>query len=81
MGWGELRHSKSGGVSKSGDSFVYALPAKLLMKNLRIASQIAYKKFTIKMCPVTCLPSPTDLAPPHLNIFPLVFSLLPLAVG
>ena len=28
-----MGYSESGGVSKSGDSSVYELPAKLLMKN------------------------------------------------
>ena len=32
LGWGGVGHNLSGGVSKSGDSFVYELPAKLPIK-------------------------------------------------
>ena len=34
LGWGGLVRGESGGVSKSDDSFVYELSAKLLMKSL-----------------------------------------------
>ena len=34
MGWDGLGRGGSGGVSKSDDSFVYELSAKLLMKSL-----------------------------------------------